>query len=576
MDRGYPRPQFKRDNWQDLNGLWDFSFDDSDIGLSEKWNQDLKTDLKIVVPFCYESELSGINTKEVHKIIWYHREFTLNDYHKKIILHFGAVDYKCNIYVNGDLALMHTGGNISFHVDISEYIIIGKVNHLTLRVYDDMEDLEMPRGKQYWKKESESIYYTRTSGIWQSVWLEEVNDIHLKDVKMLPLLDDKKLQVSYQLSLVKENHCIRTIIKFKNEIIVEDTTDIVSDSFEQVFDLSSLKKFDEYIWSPESPNLFDIEFYVYNKLNIVDSVISYFGMRKISIDNNRVKLNNKDYYMKLILDQGYYPTSLLTAPTDKDLIQDIVLTKSMGFNGVRKHQKIEEERYLYFADKYGLLVWEELPSAYSFSARSKKNLKSEWKSAMNRDYNHPCIVAWVPMNESWGTPNLENSQQQIDFLDEMYYLTKKIDDSRIVISNDGWEHSKTDMLTVHDYESKYDVLKERYSSIDLLLNSKPGYKPLYNKGYEYKGEPILVTEFGGISYQKNGQKGWGYSNAGNNSDFELRLGNVIKPIFESSFVQGFCYTQLTDVEQEINGLLTYDRIPKLDLKVIKNMIENKL
>lgn len=574
MDRGYPRPQFRRNNWQDLNGEWDFSFDDSDVGISENWNISFNSDLKIIVPFCYESELSGINTKEVHKIIWYHREFTIDDYNKKTILHFGAVDYKCNIYVNGILASTHIGGNISFQIDITEFIVYGKVNHLSLRVYDDMEDLEIPRGKQYWKEESESIYYTRTSGIWQSVWIEEVNPLHLKNVKMLPLLDEKKLKISYNVSIMKEDYCIKTVIKFNNNIIVENTNDINNDSFEHTFDLNKLKEFEKYLWSPENPNLFDIEFYIYNKLNIVDSVVSYFGMRKISIDNNRVKLNNEDYYMKLVLDQGYYPTSLLTAPDDKNFIQDIVLTKSMGFNGVRKHQKIEEERYLYFADKYGLLVWEELPSAHTFSERSVNNLKNEWKKAMERDYNHPCIVTWVPMNESWGTPNLEKSQQQIDFLDEMYYLTKSIDDSRIAISNDGWEHSKTDMLTVHDYESSYDVLKDRYDSIDTLLGSKPGYKPLFNKGYKYEGEPILVTEFGGISFQRNGQKGWGYSSAGNHSDFEERLGKVIKPICESDFVQGFCYTQLTDVEQEINGLLTYDRKPKIDIKVIRNLIEN--
>ncbi len=575
MDRGYPRPQFRRDNWQDLNGEWDFSFDDSDAGISENWNLGFETDLKIIVPFCYESKLSGINTTEVHKIIWYHREFMINDFNKKTILHFGAVDYKCTIYINGKLAFTHTGGNVSFQADITKFAILGKVNHLTLRVFDDMEDLEIPRGKQYWKRESESIYYTRTSGIWQSVWLEEVNDLHLKNVKMLPLLDEKKLLVSYNFSHAKENHCIKTVIKFNNNIIVENTDDISSNSLEHSFDLSILNDFDEFVWSPENPNLFDIEFYIYNKLIIVDSVVSYFGMRKISIENNRVKLNNNDYYMKLVLDQGYYPESLLTAVDDKALIQDIILTKNMGFNGVRKHQKIEEERYLYFADKYGLLVWEELPSAYEFSKRSVINLKNEWKEALNRDYNHPCIVAWVPMNESWGTPNLENSQKQIDFLDEMYNLTKSIDDSRIVISNDGWEHSTTDLLTIHDYESSYDVIKNRYNSLDTLLVSKPGYKSLFNKGYKHQGEPILVTEFGGISFQRNGQKGWGYSSAGNHSDFEERLSNVIKPICESKLVQGFCYTQLTDVEQEINGLLTYDRLPKLDVKLIKKLIDNK-
>ncbi len=575
MTKGYPRPQLKRDNWVNLNGKWDFKFDDENQGLKNDWNKYFTPDYQINVPFSYETNLSGINSSKQHKIMWYHRKINGFNPFKNTILHFGAVDYECTVYINGEKVFFHRGGNTSFKIDITDYLDYQNDNDLTVRVYDDMEDLEMPRGKQYWKEVPESIYYTNTSGIWQTVWLEEVGHSYVDTIKITPDIDTQEVKIKYNLILNKENLSVKTIIKYNNEKLVEEEQKNVQESFISKIKIRNLEEdFLKTLWSPEVPNLYGMEIFIMDGEIVVDQISSYFGMRKISIKNGNVELNNQKYYMRLVLDQGYYPESLLTSPSDDDLIKDIMLTKKMGFNGVRKHQKIEEERYLYYADKYGLLLWEEMPSAYQFSAKSKENLKNEWQEAIKRDYNHPCIVVWVPMNESWGVPNLKTSNEQVQFLDEMYNYTKNLDNSRLIVSNDGWEHSKTDLFTIHDYESDYDILLNRYKNLENILSSEPGYKPLFNKGYKYDNQPILVTEFGGISFKQNDTNGWGYSHASDSNDFEKRLKKVVIPIIKSSLIQGFCYTQLTDVQQEINGLLTFDRKPKIDINKIRDIILN--
>ncbi|NLA85056.1 MAG: glycoside hydrolase family 2, partial [Clostridiales bacterium] len=285
----------------------------------------------------------------------------------------------------------------------------------------------------------------------------------------------------------------------------------------------------------------------------------------------------RPYYQKLVLDQGYWEDSLLTAPADEDLIKDIQLTKQMGFNGVRKHQKVEDPRYLYHADRLGLLVWGEIGAAYVYSRKYVKRITDEWMDVVLRDYNHPCIVAWTPMNESWGVPDIFNNMMQQAHCNSLYYLIKSLDNTRPVIENDGWEHTCGDLFTIHDYEPREEVLKSRYESLDSILSSRPASKALYAKGWKYNGQPILVTECGGISFEvgDKGKGGWGYSTASDGADFIKRYQAVIRPIMESRMIQGFCYTQLTDVEQEINGLLTYDRKAKVDPEEIRRINEGK-
>lgn len=574
MKNTYPRPQFKREHWQNLNGPWQLAFDDENRGLKDRWftKSSLDNPQTIEVPFCVQSQLSGIENKEDHPIIWYLRHFDIDQTDARILLNIGAIDYEADIFINGTHVKHHRGGHVSFSVDISN-VVKAKDNIIHIRVYDDMHDIEIPRGKQYWKNESENIFYTRTSGIWQSIWLEAVPKTYIKSVKMIPDILSNTIKIGFYLN--RANHVtLKTHITYQGETVSETEKKLDVDYYETVCFLGkSNDQDDKRFWSPKHPNLYDVTFTLETDEG-VDTVKSYFGMRKISIEKGQLMLNNRPYYMKLVLDQGYYPQGLLTSPDDAAIEQDIKLTKAMGFNGVRKHQKIEEERYLYYADKLGLLVWEEMPSAYKFSSRSMKNLIDEWQRVIERDFNHPAIVVWVPINESWGVPNLISNKREVHFLETLYHLTKAKDDTRLVVSNDGWEHGTTDLLTIHDYESNQAVLKKRYQEKETILSSIPGHHLLYNEGFKYHGEPILVSEFGGISYQNANQDGWGYSNAKDDQDFVKRLKSVFEPLYSSNHIQGVCYTQLTDIEQEINGLLTFERKPKIPVESIRAIVAN--
>jgi beta-galactosidase/beta-glucuronidase len=573
----YPRPQFVRDEWLNLNGEWNFEFDDENKGEQEKWYKAADFSQKITVPFCYQSALSGIGVTDFHDLVWYQRTFELpkNWSNKRLILHFGAVDYRAWVYVNGQLATFHEGGHTAFHVEITNDVQSGE-NSIVVRVEDPSKELDQPRGKQYWKEQSESIFYTRTTGIWQTVWLEAAAPSYLENVKLTPDIDKDEIGVEYTFNGANPNQKLEIEVTFDGELVAQDTVQLIQNKgSRQIF----LNDFNVHgpgrIWSPGHPNLYDIRFKLTADGEVTDDVKSYFGMRKVSIENGQFMLNNHRYYQKLVLDQGYFPSGILTAPSDEDLKKDVELTKEMGFNGARKHQKIEDPRYLYWADKLGLLVWGEMANSYTYSEDSVRRITSEWQEAVERDYNHPSIVAWVPINESWGVPRILSDKRQQDHTLSLYYLTKSLDDTRLVISNDGWEHTKSDLCTIHDYQSDKEKLKKRYASVESILNpsTSPANRFIYVPGYEYGGEPILVTEFGGIAYKKSEWEGWGYSGASDDEDFAERYHKVVSAMLESPIIQGFCYTQITDVEQEINGILTYDRKPKIDLEIIRAINE---
>ncbi len=564
----YPRPQFVRDSWMSLNGEWDFSFGTDAF------------DRKIIVPYAYQAQLSGIGSNEFWDLVWYRKRFVLPKEmkDKRILLHFGAVDYQCQVWVNGQHMMSHEGGHISFEMEITK-VLQEEENVIMVMVQDRIEDLEMPRGKQFWKEESAGIFYTRTTGIWQSVWLEAVGKGYLDHVYITPDLDQKSVKFQYEIRGAKRAQ-LKTQITFDGHEMGAVTIDTEREegSFSILLDQQLLSNWnfqEEMAWTPENPRLFDVVYTLTVDGEVTDQVASYFGMRKISVENGRFLLNNRPCYQKLLLDQGYWRTSLLTAPTDEDFVRDINLAKSMGFNGVRKHQKIEDPRFLYHADRLGFLVWGEIAAAYVYSRKYVKRITTEWMDEILRDYNHPCIVAWTPLNESWGVPNIKDSVEQQSHSAAMIYLTKSLDITRPVISNDGWEHTCTDLLTIHDYEWRKDILEERYSNLETILQLCTGGRPLFANGWEYKGQPILVTEFGGISYQKGQDEGWGYSNAVSDEDFAKRYSDVVSPLLNSAYVQGFCYTELTDVEQELNGLLTYDREPKISVDIIREINEGK-
>ncbi|MEG8980353.1 glycoside hydrolase family 2 TIM barrel-domain containing protein [Priestia megaterium] len=582
----YPRPQLVREDWLNLNGEWDFMFDDKNVGCKEKWYKKDHTFLnKINVPFAYQTELSGINDQSFHDWVWYRLEFKVPEewQGKKIVLHFGAVDYRAWVYVNEQLVGYHEGGNVPFNFDITEYLN-GGIETLVVRVEDPSIDETIPRGKQYWLEHSDSIWYTRTTGIWQTVWMEAVETTHLSKVRFTPDVDQGSIDIEYEIAGEYLDKEIDITIEFKGNIVASESAKIYENYNKRSINLYNYKIFrtgfhhDGWNWTPENPNLFDVKITLKDKVTVLDEVASYFGMRKIHIEDGMVHLNNKPYYQKLVLDQGYWPEGLLTAPTDGDLKKDIELAKEMGFNGCRKHQKVEDPRFLYWADQLGFLVWGECAAAASYSEEAAARLTKEWIEIIDRDYNHPSIVAWVPLNESWGIPSIRFNKQQQHHSLAMYHLIHSLDTTRLVISNDGWELTKSDICAIHNYNhgsndelAKYGYFKKSLSTKDDILNSQPAKRKIYANGFEHKGEPILLTEFGGIGFKVGGDSGWGYTAVKNVEDFVNDYKRIMEAVYDSQILHGYCYTQLTDVEQEINGLLTYDRKPKCDLATIREI-----
>ena len=561
----YPRPDFQREKWLPLNGEWDFSFDEPIF------------DQKILVPFACETKLSGIHDTSFHNAVWYRRSFSLPEpmHDRQILLHFGAVDYTCRLWVNDQFIREHTGGQCGFSADITDALNASGENVIVLEARDDPADLEMPRGKQYWKPESESIFYTRTTGIWQSVWLEAVSPMHLRSCRITPLFDERSVRFSYALSAVPQHVTLTAEITFRGKTAgaVSVTPTSARGAFDWQIDQSALSAWnyqEDLVWTPEQPNLFDVTFRILEHGCEVDAVQSYFGMRKVSIQNGQFLLNNRPYYQKLVLDQGYWPESLLTAPSDEAFIRDIELTKAMGFNGVRKHQKVEDPRYLYHADRMGLLVWGEIGAAYLYSEQYADRIYREWLDVIRRDYNHPCIVVWTPLNESWGVQEIETDPRQQAHSEAMVAITKSMDTTRLVVDNDGWEHTNGDLLTIHDYSPSGEMLRAHLGSMDAILALRPAQRALFVGRHAYAGQPILLSEFGGVKFVPGteAQHSWGYCEADSCAAFAGKLRELFDAVRACPLVDGYCYTQLTDVETEQNGLLTYDRTPKLPLETI--------
>ena len=561
----YPRPDFQRENWLPLNGEWDFSFDEPIF------------DWKILVPFACETKLSGIHDTSFHNAVWYRRSFSLPEpmHDRQILLHFGAVDYTCRLWVNDQFIREHTGGQCGFSADITDALNASGENVIVLEARDDPADLEMPRGKQYWKPESESIFYTRTTGIWQSVWLEAVSPMHLCSCRITPLFDERSVRFSYALSAAPQHVTLTAEITFRGKTAgaVSVTPTSARGAFDWQIDQSALSAWnyqEDLVWTPEQPNLFDVTFRILEHGCEVDAVQSYFGMRKVSIQNGQFLLNNRPYYQKLVLDQGYWPESLLTAPSDEAFIRDIELTKAMGFNGVRKHQKVEDPRYLYHADRMGLLVWGEIGAAYLYSEQYADRIYREWLDVLRRDYNHPCIVVWTPLNESWGVQEIETDPRQQAHSEAMVAITKSVDTTRLVVDNDGWEHTNGDLLTIHDYSPSGEMLRAHLGSMDAILALRPAQRALFVGRHAYAGQPVLLSEFGGVKFVPGteAQHSWGYCEADSCAAFAGKLRELFDAVRACPLVDGYCYTQLTDVETEQNGLLTYDRTPKLPLETI--------
>lgn len=555
--------------------------DDGHVGLAQRWYEKGEFDRTITVPFCYQSPLSGIGETEFHDVVWYRRTVRLprEAENKRVILHFGAVDYDSSIWVDGQLVCSHSGGNSSFSADVTDSLIKGTEEHtIVVRAQDYFEDLALPRGKQYWKEKGEVMWFRNMTGIWQSVWLEFVDSVSLSRARFTPHLDTNEIEIEARIEgLAPDSRAeLETKITFAGKMIAKERIEAGALETRRI----NLKDFNDHgfgrWWSPEKPNLYDVEFTLYVEGEVTDRVTSYFGMRKISIEDGKVCLNNKPYTMKLVLDQGYFHDGILTAPSDEAIRLDVELSKQMGFNGMRKHQMVADPRYLYWCDKLGVLVWGEAANAYAYSEDYAYRMAQEWGEIIRRDYNHPCIVAWVPMNESWGVPDILVDPKQQHHVMSMYHFTKSIDMTRLVLSNDGWEHCLSDLCTVHDYTRDRGTLLDRYGDLERILTDMPGRKFVYAPGYRYNGEPIMVTEFGGINLRIMEESPVVTPCASDDREFLMQVTDVIHPMVVSGLVQGYCYTQLTDTETEICGLLTWDRKPKIPLDVIRRINEGEI
>jgi len=569
----FPEPQFERQEWLTLNGDWQFAFDDSDAGVDAHWfAADHALAKTIVVPYCFESKLSGIGDTGFHPWVWYRRQVTLpeNWQGRRTLLHFGAVDYQASVWVNGQLAGSHEGGNTPFVFDITPLLKTGS-NAITVRAWDPPQDKLIPRGKQYWEPKSKSIFYTRTSGIWQPVWLEATGAAYLDHVRITP---DPLGDVSFDgvFSRTKDGDQMRVSVLDAEREVSRGT--IVIDQGRARL---PLRVANAQLWSVEDPKLYNVTVELWRGNQMVDRVRSYFGFRTVEAHEGRVWLNGKPVYLKFVLDQGYWPESILTPPSDEAMQYDIRIAKEMGFNGARKHQKVEDPRFLYWADRMGFLVSGEMANSQGFDEQYAARFNQEWMEAVKRDINHPSIIIWAPLNESWGVPDLRDRRQQMH-LKELYSLTHTLDGSRLVIDNEGWMHTdQTDLFAIHDYTKNGQLLWDRYRD----LGRKPvripdNGRPALIGGYSYNGSPIYLSEFGGIAFIPPGheapQESWGYSGVEKTAADALdRLESIYRGLEKIPQITGICYTQLTDVEQEVNGLMTYDRKPKFDLKKIKTL-----
>ena len=561
----YPRPDWIRPLWLPLDGEWQFDFDDDDKGLTERWQEPAHAlNRTIRVPYCYQCEMSGIGETAQHDVLWYRRSFALPPEMrgKRVFARFLAVDFECRVYVNGQLAGTHEGGYSPFSVELTSLLREGE-NDLCLRVTDTW-DCTQPRGKQMWKAAPYECWYTPVSGIWQSVYLEAVGDVAVQYAHIIPDIDAGTATVE----LLLDRHPTAPVeaefvVRLEGREVLRQSARLSQRNCRVIFDMLDDRNRDGFqTWSPERPALYDVSI----RLGEQDEVYTYFGMRKVEVVDGHVMLNNRPIYQRLVLDQGYWDESLLTPPSQQALIDDIQWTKRFGFNGARKHQKVEDPRYYYWADKLGLLVWGEVPSTYHFSRESVLHTSELLAAFIDRDFNHPCLITWVPLNESWGV-NRIYTDARMQAASRMYYQQcKALDGTRLVSCNDGWEQTETDVCALHDYADDGAVMAGHFATREQVEQHFCDYRPTYARGAKPTGkEAFLVTEYGGIAFEEGDEENWGYHRKVRTMDaFFERYQGVTDAIRALPYCEGYCYTQLTDVQQETNGLLTPDRKPKVD------------
>ncbi|MBA2777020.1 MAG: glycoside hydrolase family 2 [Chloroflexia bacterium] len=576
-----PNPQFSRPGWVDLCGDWRFRFDEDDAGLREQWFAQAELlDRTIRIPFPPESELSGVNDKSYHPICWYARQFrdARDNADDRLIVNFGAVDYHATVWVDGAHVGEHTGGHTPFSFDVTDALAAAGAEHwLVVRAFDDPVDAEQPRGKQDWEPEPHVIWYHRTSGIWQPVWLETAPRTRVLGFKWT--YDASRSLVDYEIELSQTPNQDSTLtieLEFEGEMISSTTVTAASRAVRGSLGLGSGPRTMQHgrlLWSPDRPNLIGATITLHGETSN-DVVETYLGLRTIELSGRAFLINGRSAFLRFVLNQGYWPESQLAATSPAALKREVELILELGFNGARIHQKVEDPRFLYWADRLGLLLWGEMAGAFAFSERAVERHIHEWTEAVVRDRNHPSIVAWVPFNESWGISEVGNSTVQQQAVKAAYHRTHALDGTRPVVGNDGWENTIGDMLTIHDYNWDPEVLRKRYrSESDLestIASFFPGGRHIVIGDFETSGKPVMVTEFGGVSLAPDADEAWfGYGKVRTSEEFVEQYRALTDALSESELLCGFCYTQLTDTEQETNGLLTAGRVPKAPIETLR-------
>jgi beta-galactosidase/beta-glucuronidase len=577
IDRGlHPRPQAARESWASLDGEWGFAEDPDDVGVAARWFDDPERFAeRILVPFPPESAASGI-ARDVCSTIWYrHRIETPMPAGRRRILHFEGVDYAASVWVDGVHLIDHEGGQTGFAVDVTDvWGAHGAV--VTVRAVDRAWDLEQPRGKQDWLSEPHVIWYHRTSGIWRSVWFEDVPVSSIDTIHWVPGAAFGTVDAEVRVRGPRHpGQAVRLTFRHEGVVVASSTHQLINHAVRTctTFSADAFEPEPEQLWwSPETPTLIDAEVELLDGGEVVDSVSSYVGLRTVGVDDRSLLLNGRPYFLRLVLEQGYWPESHLAAPSAESLRDEVELIKSLGFNGIRVHQKVADPRFLYWCDRLGLLVWADAAASYRFSPTSLARTTREWINIVERDRNHPSVVAWVPFNESWGVPSLETDPAQRWAVTALYALLKALDGSRPVLGNDGWEYVAGDVVGIHDYSHDEGRLDGRYRTLDAVRHTvshgRAGGRRIslgaLTGTNSPADRPVVLSEFGGFTLSNDPEQWSGYGSVRNSEHLLQRLREVLAVVGPDSGLAGYCYTQLTDTLQEQNGLLTGDRRPKAD------------
>jgi len=556
--REHPNPQFERAAWENLNGEWEFEIDKSASGVDRRLFEAEKLSGKILVPFCPESELSGVKHTDFLNSVWYKRNITIKDKSKRIVLHIGACDYFTTVYINAQPVGTHKGGYTSFSFDITDFVQVGD-NTVVIHALDDNRSYLQPRGKQSVKYQSCNCDYTRTTGIWQTVWLEYIPETHLENVKYYPDAANSRLTV---LAQVTGSATLTVTAYYEGVEVGMASARAVGRTAALTVELKQ-----RHLWEPGHGRLYTLKL-SYGE----DTVKSYFGLRNVCLDGYKLMVNGKSTFLRAVLDQGYYPDGLYTAPSEEALYNDIQLALDAGFNGARLHEKVFEPRFLYHCDRMGYLVWGEYANwgLDHTELHALPTFLREWEEVLDRDFNHPAIIAWCPFNETW---DINGKKQNDEVIEMVYRTTKRLDPTRPCIDTSGGYHVITDVFDYHDYTQD---VEEFICHLNQLEKEDQVATFAQRRPYE-KGEAVMLSEYGGLKWDVEGNiESWGYGDTPQSQEeFIARYRGLTEAIFRCKKIFGFCYTQLYDIEQEKNGLYTYSRMPKFDMQIFKEINSQK-